>query len=256
MTPVRTPIDPRHAAAPVIAVTCGHAMSRGVPRARTNVAYLRAVQAAGGIPVMVPPSGEPGAAGVAAAVLERVDGLLLTGGEDMDPAIYGAERHPAAGEPDPARDHGEIALVHAARERGVPLLAICRGVQVLNVAFGGRLVQDIPTECPAPLPHARSDARAERCHPVSVVRGSRLADALGATAISVNSTHHQAAANPGPGLRIVATAPDGVVEGLEADDSDWWAVGVQWHPEELMETEEPWDRNLLGAFLREVGRRR
>ncbi|HEY0969949.1 MAG TPA: gamma-glutamyl-gamma-aminobutyrate hydrolase family protein [Gemmatimonadales bacterium] len=238
----------------MIAVTCGHVISGDVPRARTNVAYLSAVLAAGGIPVIVPPFGEPDTARAAAAVLARVDGLLLTGGSDIDPALYGAARHPATGDPDAARDATEIALVHAARERRLPLLAICRGAQILNVAYGGTLVQDIPSECVDPLSHGRSDARAARCHQVAVVPESRLATTLGATALAVNSTHHQSAAAPGRGLRIVATAPDGVVEGLEPDDADWWALAVQWHPEELMGTEEPWDRALVGAFVREAAR--
>lgn len=252
MLPGDTIADSSRHAAPVIGITCGHATTGSVPRVRTNRAYLRAVESAGGVPVVLAPFGTEDAAAAATAVMARLDGLLLTGGEDVDPARYGAEPHPATEPPDRLRDATEIALVRAARERRIPLLAICRGVQVLNVALGGTLVQDIPSECGTDVAHSVPEARDARCHPVSVAPGSRLAAALGATALPVNSMHHQAPALTGAPLRVVATAPHGLTEGLESEDADWWAVGVQWHPEELTGTEEPWDRALFEAFVREA----
>lgn len=255
MLPSGTTIDAPRRPAPVIGVTCGRVITGSVPRARTNLAYLRAVEAAGGVPVVLPPVEHGDAAERAAAVMTRLDGLVLTGGEDVDPALYGAVPHPAAEPPDPLRDAAEIALVHAARERRVPLLAICRGIQVVNVAFGGTLVQDIVSECPHALPHALKETRDTRSHRVDVMPDSRLAAVLGATTLPVNSTHHQAAGTTGDALRVVATTADGITEGLEHDDARWWMVAVQWHPEELVATDEPWDRMLFAAFVEEASRR-
>jgi putative glutamine amidotransferase len=142
----------------------------------------------------------------------------------------------------------EIALIKAAREMRKPVLAICRGPQVLNVALGGTLIQDIPDEVPGALEHNARDDRAGRVHAVEVEPGSLLADALGSTSVSVNSLHHQSVLDVAPGLRVTATAPDGVVEGIESSSDAWWAIGVQWHPEEMNDSPEPWDRGIFRAF--------
>ena len=197
-------------------------------RVRLNAAYVDAVSRAGGIPVVAPPAG----AEDAAALLDAADALLLTGGEDVDPARYGAARHAALGRVTPARDAWELALVNAAKQRGRPTLAVCRGIQVLNVALGGTLLQDIPSEQPGPVAHDQAAPRAERTHAVTFAAGSRLAGIFGATG-SVNSMHHQAVARPATGLAVTAVAPDGIVEGVEWTQDRWWAVGIQWHPEEL-----------------------
>jgi putative glutamine amidotransferase len=182
-------------------------------------------------------------------VIDGIDGLLLTGGEDLAPARYGEAPHPSVVDVDPARDEFEIALVGEARRRNLPILGICRGIQVLNVALGGTLVQDIPSERPGALAHEAGTARAARAHDVEVEPGSRLASALGATRLAVNSSHHQSVDRPAPRLRITARSDDGIVEGLETDRHDpWYAVGVQWHPEDLVDTEEPWDRQLFATF--------
>jgi putative glutamine amidotransferase len=227
-----------------VAVTATTEILRGVDRTRANVSYTAAARSAGLRPYILPVLA-PEDAG---ALLEGMAGLVLTGGEDVDPARYGAPPHPALGDVHDGRDAFEIALVHAARERKLPTLAICRGVQVLNVALGGTLVQDLPSEWPGVLPHEGGADRSARVHDVRVVAGSRLAEALGATGLATNSFHHQAVSRLGDGLRAVAHAPDGVIEGVAGTSEAWWVVGVQWHPEELVASREAWDRALFARF--------
>jgi putative glutamine amidotransferase len=180
--------------------------------------------------------------------MTAVDGLILTGGEDVDPALYGQAPHERLGPVNRLRDETEIALVHAAREAGKPILAICRGPQLLNVALGGTLIQDIASCVQNALPHHPEDARDARAHEVIIEPGSRIAAAVGATQISVNSLHHQSILEPAAGLRITARASDGIIEGVESTDKDWWVVAVQWHPEEMSDSPEPWDRGIFRAF--------
>ena len=130
----------------------------------------------------------------------------------------------------------------------LPVLAICRGPQLLNVALGGTLIQDIPSEVPNSLGHNAREDRSARVHDVNIDEGSRIADAVGATRITVNSLHHQSVRDVAPGLKVTATAPDGIIEGLESDTDDWWAIAVQWHPEEMNDSPEPWDRGIFRAF--------
>lgn len=235
---------------PLVAVTATTAADRGGPaRVRLNAAYVRALEAAGLVPVVVPPLATPDAA---LPLLDVVAGLVLTGGEDVDPARYGAPPHPALGPVVASRDETELALVSGARARGLPTLAICRGIQVLNVALGGTLVQDLPSERPGEVLHDPDGSRDSRVHEVAIAPGSRLAAAIGATRATVNSFHHQAVDRVGEGLAVVARAPDGVVEGVEAADDGWWVLGVQWHPEELTGTPESWDRSLFAAFAERV----
>jgi putative glutamine amidotransferase len=238
---------------PVVAVTATTKLIDGLQRVRLNEAYVRALEAVGVVPFITPPLDTA----LAGPVLDRVDGLLLTGGEDVDPARFDAARHPALGPVHAARDAWELALVGAAREHQLPTLAICRGIQLLNVALGGTLVQDIPSERPTPIEHEASSRRAERVHAVEVERDSRLARALGAEGPTsdVNSSHHQSIDRPADSLRVVARAPDGIIEGVETA-GDWWVLGVQWHPEELVETPEPWDRNLFATFAAELKKAR
>jgi putative glutamine amidotransferase len=237
---------------PVVAVTATSEIARGAMRTRLNSAYVEAVEAAGLIPLITSPLSDPS---LAAELLDRVDGLVLTGGEDVDPRHYGARRHAATEPPHAARDAWELALVAAARRTAAPVLAICRGMQLLNVALGGTLVQDLPSERPGPIRHADPSARSERVHAAAVDEGSRLAQAMGAATIGVNSSHHQAIDRVAGGLRIVARSEDGVIEAVESAGDGWWLLGAQWHPEELVGTPEPWDRNLFAAFASEVRRR-
>ena len=235
---------------PPVAVTATTEIIRDALRVRVNAAYTVSIRGAGLLPLVIPVL-DPADAD---AALDGVAGLVLTGGEDVNPARYRAAPRPELGDTNDGRDAFEMALVRAARARGLPTLAICRGVQILNVALGGTLVQDIPAEWKDPIAHDGDWARTARVHEVDVEPGSRLARALGTERPVVNSMHHQSLGRVAPSLATVAHAPDGIVEGVEWPSDDWWMVGVQWHPEELTATPEPWDRALLGAFTQVVSR--
>jgi putative glutamine amidotransferase len=237
---------------PVVAVSATTRVTDGVERVRLNASYLHALEAAGLVPLVVPPL--DGSSDVE-SILRAVHGLVLTGGEDIDPSRYGAEPRPPTHAAHARRDACEIALTLAARHLALPTLAICRGVQLANVALGGTLVQDIPSERTDALVHDGGSARNARVHEVRIEPGSRLASAIGTSSLTVNSSHHQAVDCVAPRLRVNAAAPDGVSEGLEWAASDWWMVGVQWHPEELVDDKEAWDRSLFAAFAAECSRR-
>jgi len=217
-------------ALPLIGLTASGTVDTYPERAYTNAAYIRALQEAGAVPVLLPPQ----LAGAARdALWSRLDALMLTGGGDVDPARYGQPPHPTVYEVSAARDDLEIDLTGRALAEGVPLLAICRGIQVLNVALGGTLVQDIASTTGSLIQHSQKDKRHVPTHAVKIEPGSDLAAILGCPALEVNSLHHQSIDRPGQGLRIVAHAPDGVAEGAEVPAHPF-AVGVQWHPEELV----------------------
>jgi putative glutamine amidotransferase len=193
--------------------------------------YVEAVLGAGGLPVIVPPLPETRLA----ALYGRLDGVLLPGGADLDPALYQATPHPATNGIDPDRDAAELFLARRALADHKPLLGICRGAQALTVAAGGSLYQDLPTEFPNALAHSFSPPEHpvdHLAHPVRVEEDSLLARCLGEPVAQVNSRHHQAARQVPPGLQVVAWAPDGVIEAVEALGHPF-GLGVQWHPENL-----------------------
>jgi putative glutamine amidotransferase len=187
---------------------------------------VRAVEEAGGLPIVL----APGRPEDAPELLGRVSGLLLTGGGDVDPGLYGETPHDRLGRVVPERDAFELALAREALEKRLPLLAICRGQQVLNVATGGTLVQDIPSQLSGAVDHDPDTERWGMAHPVRILPGTRLRAILGADTALVNSFHHQAVKAPGQGVVVSALADDEVVEGIEVPDHPF-ALGVQWHPE-------------------------
>jgi len=186
-------------------------------------------------------------------VEQEFDGVVLGGGDDVDPARYGRDTLPTGNvEVDHGRDSIDFAVFDEAWDSGAPVLAICRGLQVVNVARGGTLVQDLPSEWPSDVVHRVPKAGNRRDHAVRVEPGTRLAEICGAAEVSVNSRHHQAIERPADGLVICATAPDGVIEAVEASDGRW-LVGVQWHPENL--TDDPVSKRLFREFV-EAARKR
>jgi putative glutamine amidotransferase len=185
-------------------------------------AYVRAIEAAGGRPLLVPPSTD-----AIEETLDRLDGILLSGGPDLDPELYGQETHSETNGIEPERDRAEIALLRSALERDMPVLAVCRGSQVLNVALGGDLVQHLP-EVVGDEKHKHTPGEFAD-HDVVLVQGTRVQEILGDQA-PVKSHHHQGYGQLGEGLREAARAEDGTIEALE-DPSRRFALGVLWHPE-------------------------
>ena len=203
--------------------------------------YSQAIAFAGGAPVLVP-------IGLQEAqwrgIYERVDGLVFPGGDDIDPALYGEQPHPKLGWVDRALDEAELLLARWALADQKPVLGICRGIQLLNVAAGGTLYQDLPSQYANALPHFSSQVRA---HVVQIVERSRLAAALGVTTCSTNSRHHQAVKDVGPGFVATAHTDDGVIEGIEHSSAPF-CIGVQWHPENLVKADAVMLR-LFQAFV-------
>lgn len=192
--------------------------------------YFTSVTSSGGIAVLLPPQDGPEDA--AAAVLDTLDGLILTGGLDVQPELYGADRHPLTDPARPDRDAWELALLRGAEERGIPVLAICRGLQLANVAHGGTLHQHLPEALGTERYRIGGGVFAENT--VEVDAGSRLAEQVGAGAFDVHSYHHQGIDRLGDGLVVTARTDDGLVQAFEGT-GDGYLVGVQWHPEENAE---------------------
>ena len=211
-------------------------------------AYVDAVRRAGGIPLLLPPGEER-----LEAVVRLLKAVVLTGGGDLDPELYGGNRHETIYMVEPERDRSEIELARRVFDLGLPTLAICRGAQVLNVCEGGTLIEHLPDAVGETVVH-RAPPREPIAHPVRVERGSRLAGILGATDFSCLSWHHQAIRRVAPRFEVVARAPDGTIEGLEMP-SHPWLIAVQWHPE-LTAAEDPVQQRLFDALVEATGDRR
>ena len=236
------------AARPVIGLTLD--IERGAParpghKPRRHYSlrenYCAAVVRAGGLPLPLPHEPE-----LAPAYLERLDGLIVTGGAfDIDPALFGArERHPSV-TTKARRTEFELAATREALDRDLPILGICGGQQLLAVALGGRLIQHIPDAIPNALAHEQPNDRGEPGHEVEILDGTLLRRICGRDRMAVNSAHHQAVEAPGPGALVNARAPDGVIEGIEAPDRRF-CLGVQWHPEYGVD---PADQRLFEALV-------
>lgn len=238
--------------APRIAVTGVLRTWDGAERTGVNAAYLRSVVAAGGVPVIVSPVLGPA---YAARALYGVDGLLLSGGEDIHPDWYGADPSPHLYPPNRERDLFELAVFAAARQQELPILGICRGIQLINVGLGGSLIQDLPSERPGPVAHDPGKARDARTHSVRLQEGSRAAAALGRTALTVNSFHHQAIDRLADGLVASGWSDDGVIEAAESPAGAPWLLAVQWHPEEMHAEAQAPERGLFRALVEAAAER-
>jgi putative glutamine amidotransferase len=218
----------------------GHEMALGLP-------YLRGIELAGGLPVVMPPLDDE----AIEPLLDRCDGICLSGGPDLDPSGYGAEPHPQLGPTEPDLDRFELAVARRADAREMPILAICRGTQALNIVRGGALHQHLP-DISTEIAHRQKGAGDTTSHPVEIEQGSLLAAALGegeievSDRLDVNSFHHQAIDRLGEGLRVSARAPDGTVEAIE-DPRRPFLIGVQWHAETLVHR--PYEAALFRAFV-------
>jgi putative glutamine amidotransferase len=214
---------------------------------RTDLDYVEGVAEAGGMPVVLPPSVSVRAA---EALLDGLDGLLLSGGPDLDPGYYGEEPIPELGATIPAWDALEMAMLGQALQRGMPIFGICRGMQILNVALGGTLYQDVSSQLGADvLNHWQATPKCQSTHEVEVLDDSYLAQITHRQTVEVNSYHHQGIKGLADALTVSASSADGVIEALESRDfSDRWLVGVQWHPEGMRDIGSG-HRNLFEAHV-------
>jgi len=231
--------------APLIALTCDR-VETNAPWSALRQEYVDAIVAAGGAPMLIP-------LGIGKEAIERIlpmlDGLVLTGGDDITPEQYGERPHEKLGRVNPQRDEMELELARRAMEIDLPTLGICRGIQLLAVAGGGTLYQDLPTQRPDLGPHHIGEhGRDHLAHDVDIVAGSRLAAALGSSRVRVNSLHHQAVAQVPPGFMVTAESGDGVVEGMERPDLRF-VVALQCHPEGIWRTMAPEMGRLFSAFV-------
>lgn len=235
---------------PLIGITARHApTTQGLPAVQILRAYVSALLDAGGAPILIPPDLPEDGWRV---LLDRLDGVLFSGGADIGLEHFDGEPHPTV-EVESVRDSIELPLLRAAVDADKPLFGICRGLQVMNVALGGTLYTHIADQLPNALQHdwQKGYPRTHLAHPVRVEEGTRLADILGAPMLHVNSLHHQGIKDLAPGLKPTAYSPDGLIEGIELPDRKF-ALAVQWHPEWMTEHEEM--RRLFERFVEAAGR--
>jgi putative glutamine amidotransferase len=227
---------------PIIGLLCAHETERRDQYYVAN-AYIQAIIKAGGVPILIPyqPKDQ------IFRILSGLDGLVIPGGDDIDPGRYGENPIIQCGEIDPLWDELDLWATGFALERNMPILAICRGCQVLNVALGGTLIQDIPTQIKGSIKHAQKAPRWYATHDIAVQSASLLGNIWQNDLQKVNSYHHQSIAKVGQGLRIVASAPDGVIEAVEGTDRRF-VLGLQWHPE-LMTEHYPVARRIFEHFV-------
>lgn len=229
---------------PLIGITTYHRNENNVFTMPAE--YVDAVRRAGGIPILIPPGEKQ-----LEALLPHLDGLILSGGGDVDPALYGGNAHQTVYNVSPERDSSETAIVSKVVETGLPTLCICRGLQLLNVALGGTLIEHLPDVVGETVPH-RAPPRSPVIHPVQIEPNSRLAQILQAEQAETASWHHQAPAQVAPSLKVAATAPDGTLEALEMP-SHPWLIAVQWHPE-LTAADDAAQQRLFDTLVEMAGR--
>ena len=227
---------------PLIGLNCDYQCDATYPvrdQIRLYVPYYQALLSVGALPVMVPTTDDVDAV---AGYLDCLDGFMFTGGKDIPPQAYGHEKHPATAEVHPRRFAGDRLLAELVLEREMPVLAICMGMQLINVVYGGTLIQDVDTD----IQHAPIDEGNDRYHSIVIEEENLLRQMVGATGLEVNSAHHQAVDKLAPGLRVLARAPDGIVEAVQMTDRRFF-LGLQWHPERIFERDE--QRRIFGAFV-------
>lgn len=208
--------------------------------------YVDAILLSGGIPVMIPLTDSPPEV---LHLVRRLDGLLLTGSSsDVDPSRYGMVAEEKCGPVEPLRDRMDCCLLEFAVEHKTPVLAICYGMQSLNVYMGGSLIQDLPSHCDPVLEHNCTGQEGQPCHPIEIAGGSILEQIVGSQEAQVNSTHHQSVDRMGRGLETIARSPDGIVESISGKDPEHWILGVQWHPEKTFTTDQ-FSRGIFERFL-------
>jgi putative glutamine amidotransferase len=208
--------------------------------------YTESIAASGGVPILIPllETSE-----VTDTIIDQLSGILLSGNNsDLDPALYGEIRLETCGPTQPLRDRMDFYLLEAAFKRKLPVLAICFGIQSLNVFLGGSLVQDIPSCLATPIQHNNGDSNECPSHEIEISAGSILEQIAGGLKKTVNSTHHQAVKHPGQGLEVIARAPDNVVESVSYSDPNHWVLGIQWHPEKSFACDE-FSRKIFEFFL-------
>lgn len=228
---------------PIIGITCGHQWE-GIERYYVNQAYVTSILQAGGIPVLIPYMNVT----LLAQMLKQVQGILIPGGIDIDANLFSHDIHPQCGKIDPMWDELDITVIRIALARNLPLLGICRGCQILNVACGGSLIQDIPSQTQSQINHRPEAPKWYATHEISIQPDSKLSQILHTTNTRVNSFHHQAVLQVAPGFQVTAVANDGIIEAIESVEHDY-VIGVQWHPE-LMLDYYPEFKNLFSELIR------
>lgn len=229
--------------APIIGITCGHQW-KDPERYYVNAGYIDCITAAGGVPILIPYTDEE----KLKQIVAKIDGLLLPGGIDIDARLFGEEPHPGCGEIDPRWDQLDSMVIELVRKRQLPILAICRGIQILNVACGGTIIQDIPSQVNQPIKHTQEAPKFHPTHSVRLKPDTILSEMFQANTLWVNSFHHQAVGKVAPGFKASAQSSDGVIEAIENEEHPYM-VGVQWHPE-LMVSHYPKFRELFNRLVK------
>jgi putative glutamine amidotransferase len=234
----------KYSTKPIIGISSSIEIHNNIPSVLVHEKYICSVINAGGIPVVIPLSID----GMSEYWVSMCDGIMLTGGEDIDPYYYKEAPHPKLQKTNGKRDKMEIELVQIARKQHKPILAICRGVTIVNVALGGTVIQDIETSIPNAINHSQKAARSESTHDIYLDKTSRLYKIFQSSKVRVNSMHHQAINELALPLRKTAVASDGVIEAIEGDSESPLLVGVQWHPEELASEDQSMSQ-LFNEFI-------
>jgi putative glutamine amidotransferase len=229
---------------PVIGLSCSYEKDDKNHRIFLNHDYLNAIRHFGGIPVVLPSEGSPEEL---TYLVSQCDGILLTGGMDIEPSLFGEEKWNDTVETTPDRDRSEALILNLAQQRALPILGICRGIQMLNVYFGGNLYQDIPTQAPSQVTHSMGAALGKTCHSCHLTPGTPLQRLLGRDEIPVNSFHHQAVREVAPGFEVMGRCEDGIIEAMY-DPTHPFCWAVQWHPERIWEAEDS-SAAIFQAFI-------